>query len=146
VVHTEYIYFFFSSTEHCAWAIISPKEFKSCVTCISFALLYWNYLLSNILQFYPRPTPLICHLILTKINCITLKICSKADFKSKLQNIWEQIIPVISLKYLFPEKMFIEICCQNWQKCNTICVTTFFYWISRVCQKKIKYIHQNLRY
>jgi hypothetical protein len=26
-------------------------------------------------------------LILTKINCITLKICSKADFKSKLQNI-----------------------------------------------------------
>jgi hypothetical protein len=27
---------------------------------------------------------LICHLILTKINCITLKIRSKADFKSKL--------------------------------------------------------------
>ena len=52
------------------------------------------------------------------------------------------------LKYLFPEKMFIEICCQRCQKCNTICVTTFFYWISRVCQKKkrIKYIHQNLRY
>jgi hypothetical protein len=40
VVHTEYIYIFFSSTEQCAWAIISPKEFKSCVTCISFALLY----------------------------------------------------------------------------------------------------------
>jgi hypothetical protein len=49
----------------------------------------------------------------------------------------------ISLKYLFLEKMFIEICCQKCQKCNT-----FFYWISRVCQKKIKikYIHQNLRY
>ena len=31
-------------------------------------------------------------LILTKINCITLKIRSKADFKSKLQNIWQQII------------------------------------------------------
>ena len=31
MVHTEYIYiFFFSSIEHCAWAIISPKEFKSC--------------------------------------------------------------------------------------------------------------------
>jgi hypothetical protein len=29
---------------------------------------------------------------LTKINCITLKICSKADFKSKSQNIWQQII------------------------------------------------------
>ena len=41
----------------------------------------------------------------------------------------------ISLKYLFPEKMFIEICCQKYQKCNTICVT-FFYWISMVFQKK----------
>jgi hypothetical protein len=27
----------------------------------------------------------------------------------------------ISLKYLFPEKMFIEICCQKCQKRNTIC-------------------------
>ena len=52
----------------------------------------------------------------------------------------------ISLKYLFPEQMFIEVCCQKWQKCNTMCVT-FFYWISRVVKKKrIKYIHQNLRY
>ena len=43
--------------------------------------------------------------------------------------------------------MFIEVCCQKCQKCNTICATTFFYWISRVCKKKrIKYIHQNLRY
>jgi hypothetical protein len=33
-----------------------------------------------------------CHLTLTKINCITLKIPSKADFKSKSQNIWQQII------------------------------------------------------
>jgi hypothetical protein len=40
------------------------------------------------------------------------------------------------LKYLFPEKMFIEVCCQKCQKCNTICVTTFFYWISRICKKK----------
>jgi hypothetical protein len=35
--YTRNIYNFFSSTEHCAWAIISPKEFKSCVTRISFA-------------------------------------------------------------------------------------------------------------
>ena len=44
----------------------------------------------------------------------------------------------ISLKYLFrfPEKMFIEICSKKCQKYNTICVTTFLYWISRVCQKK----------
>jgi len=29
---------------------------------------------------------------LTKINCITLKIHSKAEFMSKLQNIWQRII------------------------------------------------------
>jgi hypothetical protein len=44
----------------------------------------WNFLIK---YFH-----LICHLILTKINCITLKIHSKADFKSKSQNIWQQII------------------------------------------------------
>jgi hypothetical protein len=32
--------------------------------------------------------------------------------------------------------MFIEMCCQQCQKRNTICVTPFFYWISRVCGKK----------
>jgi hypothetical protein len=42
----------------------------------------------------------------------------------------------ISLKYLFPENMFIEMCCQQCHKRNTICVTPFFYWISRVCGKK----------
>ena len=54
----------------------------------------------------------------------------------------------ISLTYLFPEKIVIEICCQKCKECNTFCVTTcFFLWISRVCQiKNIKYIHQNLRY
>ena len=55
----------------------------------------------------------------------------------------------ISLKYLFPEDIAIEICCQKCQESNIFCVTTFFStdWISRVCQiKNIKYIHQNLRY
>ena len=46
----------------------------------------------------------------------------------------------VSTKYhwniSFQKKMFIEVCCQKCQKCNTICVTTFFYWISRVCKKK----------
>jgi hypothetical protein len=37
-------------------------------------------------------TLIICHWILPKINCITLKIRSKADFKSKSQNIWQQTI------------------------------------------------------
>ena len=44
----------------------------------------WNFFIK---YFHP-----ICHLILTKINCITLKIRSEADFKSKSQNIWQQII------------------------------------------------------
>jgi hypothetical protein len=43
-------------------------------------------------NFWIKYFHLICHLILTKINCITLKIPSKADFKSKSQNIWQQII------------------------------------------------------
>ena len=51
------------------------------------------------------------------------------------------------LKYLFPEKIVIEICCQKCQECNTFCVTNFFHWISRDCQiKNIKYIQQNHRY
>jgi hypothetical protein len=43
-------------------------------------------------NFWIKYFHLICHLILTIINCITLKIHSKADFKSKSQNIWQQII------------------------------------------------------
>ena len=43
-------------------------------------------------NFWIKYFHLICHLNLTKINCITLKISSKADFKSKSQNIWQQII------------------------------------------------------
>ena len=50
--YTRNIYIFFSSTEHCAWAIISPKEFKSCVTCISFALLYCKTELSAVKFLY----------------------------------------------------------------------------------------------
>jgi hypothetical protein len=39
-------------------------------------------------NFFIKYFHLICHLILTQINCITLKIRSKADFKSKSQNIY----------------------------------------------------------
>ena len=49
--YTRNIYIFFSSTEQCAWAIISPKEFKSWVTCISFALLYGKTELSAVKYF-----------------------------------------------------------------------------------------------
>ena len=54
----------------------------------------------------------------------------------------------ISLKYLFTEKIAIEICCQKCQECNTFCVTNFFplHLIGLSNKKNIKYIHQNLRY
>jgi hypothetical protein len=41
---------------------------------------------------YEKITILVDNIPLTKINCITLKICSKADFKSKSQN----IVPMIA--------------------------------------------------
>jgi hypothetical protein len=46
-----YTCLYISSTEHCAWAIIFPKEFKSCVTRISFALLHWKTGLSAVKYF-----------------------------------------------------------------------------------------------
>jgi hypothetical protein len=64
-------FYFFSSTEHCAWAVISPKEFKSWVT----------------------------------------QIRSKGDFKSKSQNIWQQII-------LFSRTVMQRICA--WPKIWTL--------------------------
>jgi hypothetical protein len=65
--YTRNIYIFFSSTEHCAWAIISTKEFKSCVTCISFALLYCKTELSAVKFFYF----VIC-LLIASISSITV--------------------------------------------------------------------------
>ena len=62
-------------------------------------------------NFWIKYFHLICHLILTKINCITLKICSKADFKSKSQNIWQQII-------LFSHTVMQMIC--TWPKIWTL--------------------------
>ena len=52
----------------------------------------------------------------------------------------------MSLKYLFPEKIFIRICCKKCQKCNTICDNLFLLNFKGLSKKKIKYIHQNLRY
>ena len=51
VVHTEYIFIYFSSIEHCAWVIISSKEFKSWVMHISFALLCRKTELSAVKYF-----------------------------------------------------------------------------------------------
>ena len=63
------------------------------------------------MEFWIKYFHLICHLFLTKINCITLKIHSKADFKSKLQNIWQQII-------LFSSTVMQMICA--WHKIWTL--------------------------
>jgi len=48
---------------------------------------------------------------------------------------WPQNFIERSLSRIF---FFIEICCQKWQKCNTISVTTFFYWISIEFQGFVK--------
>jgi hypothetical protein len=56
---------------------------------------YWGICLFHVVWtifFWIKYFHLICHLILIKIICITLKIRSKADFKIKSQNIWQQII------------------------------------------------------
>ena len=57
------------------------------------------------------PLNKLCHLILTEINCITLKICSNADFKSKSLNSWQQII-------LFSHTVMQMICA--WPKIWTL--------------------------
>jgi hypothetical protein len=62
--------------------------------------------------------------MLTKFNCITLKISSKADFKSRSQNIWQQIILIIAHAqcsvdeniyiYIFPVYHMSIIAKNNW--------------------------------
>ena len=47
---------------------------------------------ANIVEFLDSIFSLNMSLNLSKINCITLKIHSKEDFRSKSQNIWQQII------------------------------------------------------
>ena len=66
---------------------------------------------TNMWNFWIKYVHLICQLILTKINCMTLKIRSKADFKSKSQNIWQQII-------LFSSTVMQMICV--WHKIWTL--------------------------
>jgi hypothetical protein len=82
-------------------------------------------------NFWIKYFHLICHLILTKINCITLKIRSKADFKSKSQNIWQQtslfsstVMQMICvMEYLLSYScMFqVEICSQL-EICKSVCM------------------------
>jgi hypothetical protein len=93
VVHTEYFYFF-SSTEHCAWAIISPKEFRSWVKSPLGLVLYCylnmptinkTYLILSYLIFGSRAYPLhYCtgkqNYLLSNILRLALKICIWAQF------------------------------------------------------------------
>jgi hypothetical protein len=62
---------FLSSTEQCAWAIISPKDLKSWVTRISFALLYGKTELSGIKYFA------ICSLLL--YICVYIRIIASSS-------------------------------------------------------------------
>jgi hypothetical protein len=101
--------------------------------------------------FWIKYFHLICHLILTKINCITLKIRSKADFKSKSQNIWQQIIlfsstvmqnihfwtsrSLIWKQYNYPNQFqpffYVEnLCLKNSE-------------VHCICQLQLKLLHRN---
>ena len=51
VVHTEYIFYFFPSTKHCAWAIILSTNLWSRAHHLHYCTGKQNYLLSNILRF-----------------------------------------------------------------------------------------------
>jgi hypothetical protein len=77
----------FVNTPHTFLTMIIEESvcFMSCES-IFLAIIYERQISWN---FWIKYFHLICHLILTKINSITLKIRSKADFKSKSQHIWQ---------------------------------------------------------
>jgi hypothetical protein len=89
-------YYFFSSTEHYAWAIISPKEFKSWVTRISFALLYGKTELSAV--------RLNCDLLLKSAFDRNFNVMQLILVKIKWHIKWKYLIKkfhVICLSYYF---------------------------------------------
>jgi hypothetical protein len=116
--YTRNIYIF-SSTEHCAWAIISPREFKSCVTCISFALLYWKTELSAVKYFaictmgnltcslhatylhtiYVKSPKI--HILLLHVYKSLLLLISNRSHNSGLEQFHYQIIFFLFKSYLF---------------------------------------------
>ena len=103
VVHTVYIYLFFSSTEHCAWAIISPKELKSWITHISFALLY-------------RKTEIVCALLLKSAFEWIFNDMQLILVKIKWHIKWKYLIKKfhdICLSYYFNEQCFIYCCSHS---------------------------------
>jgi hypothetical protein len=126
---THGIYFYlhttiFSSTEQCAWAIISPKEFKSWVTRISFALLYGKTELSAVKTMVHTSctcmmkqtdssiiivrnvcvltsSSMIVYLFVTHIICITVRenriICCQIFCDLLLKSAFERIFNVMQL-------------------------------------------------
>ena len=86
--------FVLESTENVQWNKPPPPQVTHFFVLQIFLLegsfkVIWK---ANIVEFLDKIFLLNMPLNLTKINCITLKICSKADFMSKSQNIWQQII------------------------------------------------------
>jgi hypothetical protein len=94
-------YIFFSSTEHCAWAIISSKEFKSWVTRISFA-------------FTVRENRMIC----CQIFCDLLL---KSAFK-RIFNVMQLILAKIkwNIKWKYFIQKFHDICLSYYFKINGV--------------------------
>jgi hypothetical protein len=104
--HRIYI-FFFSSTEHCAWVIISPKEFKSCVTCISFALLYWNTELSAVKY----------------LMHVTQDLNSFGEIITHAQcSVDEHIYIHVYIFRVYHIRIIVEICSQQLEICKSVCM------------------------
>ena len=98
----------FSSTEQCAWVIISPKEFKSWVTRISFALLYGG-----------GGNRIIC----CQIFCALLLKSAFEWIFNVMQLILVKIKWHIKWKYLIQK--FHDICLPNYFNIHTCCYFNF---------------------
>ena len=103
--HRIYIYIF-SSTEHCAWAKISPKEFKSWVTRISFALLY--ILCITVRENRIMCCQIFCDLLLKSAFERMFNVMQLILVKIKWHNKWKYLI-----------QKFHDICLSYYFKSNS---------------------------
>ena len=119
-------YILFSSTEHCAWATISPNELQYCVTYISLALLCWNTELSAIKYFGDLLLKSAFERIFNLMQMILVKI--KWHFK------WTYLIQKfhdMCLSYYFSYINFMITCKVSTCVPNLfIHLTTLIYYIS----------------
>ena len=122
--HRIYFYLhptFLSSTEQCAWAIISLKEFKSWVTCISFAFAVWENRIICCQIFCDLLLKSAFEQIFNIMQLILVKIKCHIKWKYWIQK-FHDIVIVISTCYKIK---------RLWRKC--IC---FFHWNLHVIRGK----------